>query len=107
MNFMTGRRFVDTNVAVYAYDSSAGTKQATAQQVLREAAVGREGVISVQVLGEFFHATVTRKRLLTSDKARGAIAALRHLEVASLDETTVDGALDLITHYHALKAIAN
>jgi predicted nucleic acid-binding protein len=92
---MTGRRFIDTNIAVYAYDSSGGTKQTTAQQVLREAAVRREGVISVQVLGEFFHATVTRKRLLTSDKARGAIAALRHLEVASLDETTVDGALDL------------
>ena len=37
MNFMTGRRFIDTNVVVYAYDSSAGAKQATAQQVLREA----------------------------------------------------------------------
>lgn len=95
MNSMTGKRFIDTNVVVYAYDSSAGTKQAAAQQVLREAAVGREGVISVQVLGEFFHATVTRKRLLTSDRARVAIAALRHLEVASLHETTVEAALDL------------
>ncbi|MCU0873217.1 MAG: hypothetical protein MUE50_12830 [Pirellulaceae bacterium] len=71
---MTGRRFIDTNVVVYAYDSSAGAKRATAQQVLREAAAGREDVISVQVLGEFFHATVTRKRVLTSDKARIAIA---------------------------------
>jgi len=33
---MTGKRFIDTNVVVYAYDSSAGTKQAAAQQVLRE-----------------------------------------------------------------------
>ncbi len=36
---MIVRRFIDTNVVVYAYDSSAGTKQATAQQVLREAAL--------------------------------------------------------------------
>jgi predicted nucleic acid-binding protein len=95
MNSMTGRRFIDTNVVVYAYDSSAGAKQATAQQVLREAAASREGVISVQVLGEFFHATVTRKRLLTSDKARVAIAALRNLDVIALDETMVQAALDL------------
>ena len=92
---MTGRRFLDTNVAVYAYDSSAGAKQATAQQVLREAAASREGVISVQVLGEFFHATVTRKRLLTIDKARTAIAALRHLEVVAVDETLVEQAIEL------------
>jgi predicted nucleic acid-binding protein len=44
---MTGRRFLDTNVVVYAYDSSAGDKQTTAQQVLREAAAAREGVIVV------------------------------------------------------------
>lgn len=56
---MTGRRFIDTNIAVYAYDSSTGDKQTTAQQVIRDAASAGEGVISVQVLGEFFHATVT------------------------------------------------
>ncbi len=91
---MTGRRFVDTNIAVYAYDSSAGSKQTTAQQVLREAAVTREGVISVQVLGEFFHATVTRKNLLPVTKARLALAALQHLEVVRVDETMVNQAVD-------------
>lgn len=95
MNSMTGRRFIDTNVVVYAYDSSAGIKQLTAQQLLRETAIRREGVISVQVLGEFFHATVTRKRLLTSHKARVAIAALKHLDVVSVDEAMVEAALDL------------
>jgi len=94
MNSMTGRRFIDTNVAVYAYDSSAGDKQTTAQQVLREGAATREGVISVQVLGEFFHATVTRKKLLTIDKARVALAALRHLEVVSVEPAAVDQAID-------------
>jgi len=92
---MTGRRFIDTNVVVYAYDSSAGAKQATAQQVLRDTAAGGDAVISVQVLGEFFHATVTRKHVLTSGKARIAIAALRQLEVVSVDETMVEAAIDL------------
>ena len=42
-----------------------------------------------------FHATVTRKRVLTSDRARIAIAALRRLEVVPVDETLVEAALDL------------
>ena len=92
---MTGRRFIDTNIAVYAYNSSAGDKQTTAQQVIRDAAAAREGVISVQVLGEFFHATVTRKKLLAIDKARVALTALRHLEVVSVDEAMVAQAIDL------------
>ena len=54
MNSMTGRKFIDTNVVVYAYDSSSGDKQVKAQQLLRSVASAREGVISVQVLGEFF-----------------------------------------------------
>lgn len=95
----TGRRFIDTNVAVYAYDSSAGEKQTTAQQVLREAAATREGVISVQVLGEFFHATVTRKKLLGVDKARVALTALCHLEVVSLDEAMVEEAIGYHERY--------
>lgn len=92
---MTGRRFIDTNIAIYAYDSSAGDKQAKAQTVLREAAAVAEGVISIQVLGEFFHATVTRKKLLNVAKARIALSALRHLEVVSLDEAMVEEAINV------------
>jgi predicted nucleic acid-binding protein len=91
---MTGRRFIDTNVVVYAYDSSDVIKQVAAQQVLREAAAASEGVISVQVIGEFFHATVTRRRLLTIDNARLAIAALRHLEVVNVEAATVEQAIE-------------
>lgn len=91
---MTGRRLIDTNIAVYAYDSTAPAKQTTAQQVLHEAAATREGVISVQVLGEFFHATVPRKNLLPVDKARVAVTALRYFEVVRVDEAMVDQAID-------------
>jgi predicted nucleic acid-binding protein len=57
---MNGRVFVDTNVLVYAYDRSEPNKQRLALDVLDRLAVSGIGVISTQVLSEFFIA-VTRK----------------------------------------------
>lgn len=57
---MSDRVFVDTNVLVYAYDRSEPDKQVRALEVLDHLAVTGPGVISTQVLAEFFVA-VTRK----------------------------------------------
>jgi predicted nucleic acid-binding protein len=57
---MNDKIFVDTNVLVYAYDRSEPQKQRQALEVLDRLAVSRVGVISTQVLAEFFVA-VTRK----------------------------------------------
>lgn len=57
---MTGHLFVDTNVLVYAYDRSEVEKMAEARETLGALASTRAGVISPQVLAEFFN-TVTRK----------------------------------------------
>jgi predicted nucleic acid-binding protein len=57
---MSDRIFADTNVLVYAYDRSEPQKQRQALEVLDRLAVSRVGVISTQVLAEFFVA-VTRK----------------------------------------------
>lgn len=54
------RQFVDTNILVYAHDSSAGAKHERAQGVLERLWENRDGCISVQVLQEFF-VNVTRK----------------------------------------------
>ena len=62
---MTAKRIFDTNVVIYAYDDSEPTKQAVARSLLLNAAATTTGVISTQVLGEFFHATVVRRPLLT------------------------------------------
>ncbi len=51
---------VDTNVLVYAYDRSEPEKQKRALEVLDVLAENENGVLSVQVLSEFFHA-ITRK----------------------------------------------
>ena len=57
---MTASAFVDTNVLVYAYDRSEAAKQQRARGVLTQLATTQSGVISTQVLAEFFNA-VTRK----------------------------------------------
>lgn len=57
---MNGRIFLDTSVLVYAYDRSEPGKQRQAIRVLDALATSGRGVISTQVLAEFF-VTVTRK----------------------------------------------
>jgi predicted nucleic acid-binding protein len=57
---MNGRTFVDTNVLIYAYDAGAGHKHEIAKRVLRELWSERSGMLSAQVLQEFY-VNVTRK----------------------------------------------
>jgi len=54
------RRFVDTNVLVYAHDVTAGDRHARARALVEELWDTRQGCLSVQVLQEFF-VTTTRK----------------------------------------------
>lgn len=57
---MKGSYLVDTNVLVYAYDRSEPEKQKKALELLDELVLTGRGVLSVQVLGEFFVAAVRR-----------------------------------------------
>lgn len=57
---MTEKAFVDTNVLVYAHDLDAGEKRDVAAHILRTLWENRAGLLSVQVLQEFY-VTVTRK----------------------------------------------
>jgi predicted nucleic acid-binding protein len=57
---MSDRTFVDTNVLIYAHDVDAGGKHAIAKAVLRELWVDRTGILSTQVLQEFY-VNATRK----------------------------------------------
>jgi predicted nucleic acid-binding protein len=60
MSFMSDRTFVDTNVLIYAHNLDAGAKRQIANTVLRELWSERTGVLSMQVLQEFY-VNVTRK----------------------------------------------
>jgi predicted nucleic acid-binding protein len=74
MSFMSDRIFVDTNILVYAHDLSAGDRHAKASAVIESLWEAETGVISTQVLQEFY-VTVTRKikDTLTPAEAREII----------------------------------
>jgi predicted nucleic acid-binding protein len=57
---MTVKTFVDTNILVYAHDVDEGLKHQTARDILIELMSSRSGVLSPQVLQEFY-VNVTRK----------------------------------------------
>jgi len=54
------RTFVDTNVLAYAHDASEVEKQRIARAVLEDLWVDRSGIVSTQVLQEFY-VVATRK----------------------------------------------
>jgi predicted nucleic acid-binding protein len=61
MNFMKdGKTFVDTNIFVYAYDVSSTEKHDVAVHIMKDLWNTGRGVVSTQVLQEFF-VTVTKK----------------------------------------------
>ena len=51
---MSAKTFVDTNVLIYAHDVDAGRKHESAQHILRQLWSERAGVLSTQVLQEFY-----------------------------------------------------
>lgn len=57
---MSDKTFVDTNVLIYAHDADATAKHEVAKGVLRKLWSERTGVLSMQVLQEFY-VNVTRK----------------------------------------------
>jgi predicted nucleic acid-binding protein len=83
------RRFVDTNVLVYAHDESAGGKRDQARALVGQLWESRDGCLSVQVLQEFF-VTVTRKiaKPLNTEAAREIVAdyARWYLHVPAADD---------------------
>ena len=73
---MTGKTFIDTNVLIYAHDIDAHAKNEIAKAVLRELWSERTGVLSMQVLQEFY-VNVTRKIAspLPKDSARNVVTS--------------------------------
>jgi predicted nucleic acid-binding protein len=96
MNGDPSREFVDTNVLVYAFDSSAGLKQTAAGTLLERLWQGGTGCLSVQVLQEFF-VTVTRRvaRPLSVDEAADRIREFAAWRVFSPTVDDVVAAIEL------------
>jgi predicted nucleic acid-binding protein len=57
---MSGRFFLDTNIFVYTFDASAPAKAEKAMALVKHAIKTRVGVISYQVVQEFFNVALRR-----------------------------------------------
>ncbi len=90
---MTGERcFVDSNVLVYLFDDNFPAKQSRARELIAEGP--GDLVLSVQVLGEFFHvATRKLRRPLAPEQALRAADHLGHLEVWPVHRILVRNAM--------------
>ena len=92
--------FVDTNVLVYAHDTTAGRKRDMAMEAILELWNHETGVISTQVLQELF-VSLTQKIPIPIDgrKARTILEDLCAWYVVVNDEQSVLAAIDLKAKY--------
>lgn len=91
---MSVRSFFDTNVLVYADDASAPAKQQRAVDLVAEHFRAGSGVLSLQVLQEYF-VTVTKKLGIEAKIARRKIELLAEFDVVTPDLADVFAAIDL------------
>src|SRR5438132_98883 len=90
---MTAAVFVDTNVLVYAKDTTEPEKQPRAEAWLRHLWDSMAGRVSVQVLNEYY-AVTTRKLQpgLKPEEARADVRSLRAWRPVSLDTALLESA---------------
>jgi predicted nucleic acid-binding protein len=91
---MTARSFFDTNVLIYADDKAAPAKQRRALDLVAEHRRAGTGVVSLQVLQEYF-VTITRKLRVDQRIARRKVELLAEFDVAVTDVTDILAAIDL------------
>lgn len=98
---MPARSFFDTNVLAYTDDHDSPTKQSRALALFEEARRTGAGVVSTQVMQEYF-VTVTRKLGVPVDVARRKVELFARLGLVVIDLADVLAAIDL----HRLHQIA-
>jgi len=94
---MNGNKiFLDTNIIVYAYDSSAQSKHEIAKKIMRELWDSGQGMISTQVLQEFY-VSVTKKipKPLDMNLAKHIIKDLMYWDIVVNDGKTILEAIEI------------
>ena len=94
------RRFVDSNILIYAYDRDAGDKRVRADDLLAGLWASATGVVSVQVLQEFLaNATRKLKQPLDFSRAREVVRSYGEWVAAPTDVGHVLRAADIMKGY--------
>ncbi len=91
---MSARSFLDTNVLIYTDDKSVPAKQQIVLGLVAAHRLARTGVVSLQVLQEYF-VTITRKLHVDPQIARRKVELLAEFDVAAPDVGDILAAIDL------------
>jgi predicted nucleic acid-binding protein len=92
----TDKTFVDTNILIYAHDVDAGQKHEIAKAVVRELWAERAGLLSTQVLQEFYvNATRKIKTPLAKPEARSIVETYAAWCVDGITPTDVAAAFQI------------
>ena len=86
--------FFDTNILYYADDADAGAKTGIARDLLRRSLVERTGVVSTQVLQEFY-VNARKKLRLDGAAARARVEVYLTFDVVTVSPTLLLAAIDL------------
>jgi predicted nucleic acid-binding protein len=97
---MSAKSFVDTNILVYSFDTAEPSKQEIAVELVLGLWKSGQGVLSLQVLKEFF-VTVTQRLAvrMAYEDARSAVEDLCTWECVAEDKNTLLRAMDLSRKY--------
>jgi predicted nucleic acid-binding protein len=97
---MSDRVFVDTNVLVYAHDTSTGARHDQARSLVERLWQERSGAVSTQILQELY-VSLRRKagRPLDSEEARAVVADYLRWEVVVNNGESILDAIALEQRY--------
>ncbi len=90
---MARRSFLDTNVLIYSVDQADPAKQERALDIIALHAKARTGVISTQVLQEFFSAA-TRKLGIPALQARQHLREFRVFDIVQITPEIIEEGVD-------------
>jgi predicted nucleic acid-binding protein len=93
---MSARFFLDTNIFVYSFDASSPKKAAQATKLIRKGVETRGGIVSYQVVQEFFNVALRRfaKPMSSVDAEQYLSTTLRPLLAVHSSSALYGEALD-------------
>jgi len=97
---MKDKVFLDTNILIYAHDMDAGLKHDVAQSILEKLWKDETGIISTQVIQEFY-VNVTRKipNPITPVQARAIILNYFSWQMGAIEPYTILSASEIEEKY--------
>lgn len=98
MKYMSDRTFLDTNIFIYAIDTSSKEKKKRelARELIKQHIINESGVISIQVLQEFFQVSTHKiKKPLSIEEAQEFLKYISILQIVRPDYNMVAAAIHL------------